>query len=132
MRDRLRSVDSRSRGPRTGPSEVRSMIDTLTQEEQAVGALVVEARPGGWKDVLREDLDRALERGGDRWSRALVAVAFIHLLCFVACQALYDPSAQRDPRLVVIWAGELAAVVAVLHASAGAGWFGSSPSISVV
>ena len=29
------------------------MIDSLAEEEQAPGALVVEARPAGWKDVLR-------------------------------------------------------------------------------
>ena len=62
----------------------------------------------------------------------MTAVAWIHLSCFLACQVLYDPSVQRDPRLVFIWAGELAAVVAVLRVLVGAGWFGSSPSISVV
>jgi hypothetical protein len=108
------------------------MIDSLAEEDQAAGALVIEARPVGWKDVLREDLDRALERGGDKWSRAVMVVAWIHLLCFLACQALYDPSVQRDPRLLIIWAGELAAVVVVLRVVVGAGWFGSSPSISVV
>jgi len=45
------------------------MIDSLAEEELAPGASVVEARPADWKDVLRADLDRALERGGDRWSR---------------------------------------------------------------
>jgi hypothetical protein len=111
---------------------VGSTIDSLLEEEQAAGALVVEARPAGWKDVLRADLDRTLERGGDRWSHALTAVAWIHLLCFLGCQALADPSVQRDPRLVFLWAGELAAVVAVVRMMVGAGWFGSSPSISVV
>jgi hypothetical protein len=108
------------------------MIDSLAEEELAPGASVLEARPADWKDVLRADLDRALERGGDRWSRAVTAVAWIHLSCFLACQVLYDPSVQRDPRLVFIWAGELAAVVAVLRVSVGAGWFGSSSSLSVV
>ena len=78
------------------------------------------------------DLDRTLERGANRLSRAVTAVAWIHLSCFLACQVLYDPSVQRDPRLVFIWAGELAAVVAVLRVLVGASWFGSSSSLSVV
>jgi hypothetical protein len=108
------------------------MIDSLAEEEQAAGVWVVEAPPAGWKDVLRADLERALERQGDRWSRAVTAVAWIHLLCFLTCQGLSDPGVRRDPRLVFLWAGELAAVVAVLRVFVGAGWFGSSPSISVV
>jgi hypothetical protein len=108
------------------------MSDSLAEEEQAAGAWVVEAPPAAWKDLLRADLDRALERGGDRWSRAVTAVAWIHLVCFLACQALSDPGVRRDPRLVLLWAGELAAVVAVLRVVVGAGWFGSSPSLSVV
>jgi hypothetical protein len=107
-------------------------IESLAEDELAAGAVVIGARPAGWKVLLREDLDRTLEYGADRWSRALAAVAWIHLLCFAACQALYDPSVQRDPRLVFIWAGELAAVVAALRALVGPGWFGFSPSISVV
>ena len=107
------------------------MIDSLAEEELALGTSVVEARPVVWKDVLRADLDRALERGGDRWSRAMMVVAWIHLSCFLACQVLYDPSVQRDPRLLFIWAGELAAVVAVLRVLVGADWLGSS-SLSVV
>lgn len=108
------------------------MIDSLAEAEQAPGAFVVEGRPAGVKDLLRADLDRALERGGDRWARAVTAVAWIHLSCFLACQALYDPGVQRDPRLVLIWAAELAAVVAVLRVVVGAGWFGASPSVGVV
>src|SRR6516165_213224 len=108
------------------------MIDALADEEQAVGALVIEARPAAWRDLLRADLHRTLERGRERWARAVMTVAWIHLFCFLACQALYDPSVHRDPRLMFLWAGELAAVVAVLRVVVGPGWFGASPSLSVV
>jgi hypothetical protein len=111
---------------------MESTIDSLLEEEQSAGDSMVAARPASWKDELREDLDRALERGGDRWARALTAVAWIHLLSFVACEVLYNHSVQRDPRLPLIWAGELAAVLAVMRVLVGPGWFGSLPSISVV
>jgi len=111
---------------------VGRMIDSLAEEEQVACTVAVEARTAGWKDVLREDLDRALERGGYRWSRAVTAVAWIHLFCFLACQALYHPSLQRDPRMVFIWAGECIAVLTVLRVFVGAGWIRFSPSISLV
>jgi hypothetical protein len=111
---------------------MRHTIDALAREEEAPDAVAVEARPASLKDALRQDLDRTLECGAVRWSRALAAVAWIHLLSFVACQALYDPGVQRDPRLVLIWALELAAVVAVVRLVVGSGWFGWSPSISVI
>jgi hypothetical protein len=108
------------------------MIDSLAEEGQALDALVVEARPVVCKDALRADLDRALGRERVRWSRALTAVAWIHFVCFLACQALYDPGVPRDPRLVLVWAGELAAVLAVMRVVVGAGWSGSSPSIRIM
>ena len=111
---------------------VGGMIDFPAQVEQAPGTREVEARPADWKVMLRADLGRTLERGGDRWSRAVKAVAWIHLLCFLACQALYDPNVRSDPRLVLLWAVELATVLTALRVVVGAGWFRSSPSIGVV
>ena len=108
------------------------MIETLVDQDQAAAELRVAPTLAGWKADLREDLGGAFERGDGRWSRAIVAVAWIHLASFLICQALYDPALQRDPRLLVVWFVELAAVLAALRAIAGRGWVRTSPAIGVV
>jgi hypothetical protein len=110
------------------------MIETLTEtdEKQDERGWPAETNPSAWRGLLREDLDRTIVRGGGRWSRALAAVAWIHLGAFLACQALYDPNLQRDPRLVLLWGVELAAVLGAMRAIAGRRWFATSPAIGVV
>ena len=108
------------------------MIETIVDQEQAVGGLRSDARLSGWKAELRDDLDETLATGAGRWSRAIAAVAWIHLTAFLICQALHDPAMRSDPRLLLVWAGELAAVLATLRAIVGPGWARSSPAIGVV
>jgi hypothetical protein len=108
------------------------MIESLVDGERAVGDLRSGRAISDWKAVLRTDLDAAFERGAGRWSRTIAAIAWIHLLSFVACQRLYDPTLQRDPRQLLIWLGELAAVLAALRGVAGPGWVKSSAAIGVV
>jgi hypothetical protein len=45
---------------------------------------------------------------------------------------MYDPSLQRDPRLVLVWTGELVAVLTALRLIAGPGWLRSSSSVGLV
>jgi hypothetical protein len=108
------------------------MIETLTDEDRAAGELRADVRIWDWKTELRDDLDAALERGAGRWSRAIAAVAWIHLASFLVCQALHDPTVSRDPRVLFIWFGELTAVLAAVRAIAGPGWARTSPAIGVV
>jgi hypothetical protein len=108
------------------------MIETVVDQERSAAGMRGEARPIDWKAELREDLQRTLVRGGGRWSRSIAAVAWIHLVSFTICQVLHDPTLQRDPRLLLVWAGELLAVLAALRAIAGPGWARSSPAIGVV
>jgi hypothetical protein len=108
------------------------MIETLVDEERTAGGFQVDTRLAGWKAELRADIDGAFERGDGRWSRAIAAVAWIHLTSFLICQALYDPALQRDPRHVLVWVGELAAILAALRAIAGPGWARTSTGIGIV
>jgi hypothetical protein len=108
------------------------MIETMLESEPVTGGLGSDARLSGWKVELKEELDAALERGAGRWSRAIAAVGWIHLASSLLCQAIYAPEVQRDPRLVYVWIGELAVVLAGLRMTAGRGWFRSSPAIGVV
>src|SRR5262245_48981569 len=85
-----------------------------------------------WRAALRADLDRALVSGGGRWSRALTAVAMIHLTTFVLCQVLHDPLVERDVRHLALWIVELAAVILTMRRVAGLGWFWSSPAINLI
>src|SRR4051794_11062524 len=49
-----------------------------------------------WKEALGKDLDRSIASGP--WPTAFVGVAWIHLLSFTACQAVYDPAIVTDWR----------------------------------
>ena len=108
------------------------MLETMTEEEEAVGASAGEARLSGWKQELRSDLDEALATGGGRWSRAVAAIAWIHLAVFLAAQAIYDPNSPRDPRHLLLWLAEFAGILVALRLIAGRGWVRSSAAIALV
>ena len=91
-----------------------------------------EMAPLDWNAALRAELDRAIVQGDGRWSRALTAVAWIHLITFLACQLLHDPLVERDVRHLVLWIVELAVVILTMRRVAGLGWFWSSPAINVI
>ena len=91
-----------------------------------------EAAPFDWNAALRAELDRTVIEGNGRWSRALIAVAWIHLVTFLACQVLHDPLVERDVRHLVLWIVELAVVILTMRRVAGLGWFWSSPAINVI
>jgi hypothetical protein len=85
-----------------------------------------------WKAGLRHEIDRALIRGGGRWSRALMAVAWIHLLAFIVCHTLHSPSQDSDPRHILVWFVELLCVFVAMRIFAGKGWFWSPESIHFI
>ena len=70
------------------------MIDSLAEEElaQALGGRGTSRQIG--RTCCAQYWIGPWSTGGDRWSRAVTAVAWIHLSCFLACQVLYDPSVQ--------------------------------------
>jgi hypothetical protein len=103
-----------------------------TEPNAAASPLNGAAAPLDWNAALRAELDRALVRGNGRWSRALIAVAWIHLGTFLACQVLQDPLVERDVRHLALWIVELAAVILTMRRVAGLGWFWSSPAINVI
>src|SRR6516165_8480816 len=90
------------------------------------------AAPSDWNSALRAELDRAIVTGGGRWSRALTAIALIHLITFVLCQVLHDPLVERDVRHLALWIIELAVVILMMRRVAGLGWFWSSPAIKLI
>ncbi len=108
------------------------MIETVVEEDRAAVGLEAEARLEGWKAGLRADLDQTFAEGGGRWSRAIAAVAWIHLASFLICQALSDPGLLRDPRHLCVWIGEFVAVLATLRVVAGPAWIRSSPAVGIV
>jgi hypothetical protein len=108
------------------------MIETMVDEERAAGGLRVDTVLTDWKAGLRADLDGTFERGSGRWSRAIAAVAWIHLASFLFCQAIYEPALLRDGRMFFVWVAELAAVLIALRWIAGPGWMRASPAIGVV
>ena len=108
------------------------MVEPKIDASAAASPPAAEHRSPEWNDALRSELDRTIVRGGGRWSRALTAVAWIHLFTFLACQLLHDPLVERDVRHLVLWIVELAAVILTMRRVAGLGWFWSSPAINVI
>jgi hypothetical protein len=108
------------------------MIRSSIEPKAIATPLNREAAPFDWNAALRAELDRTIVQGNGRWSRALIAVAWIHLVTFLACQVLHDPLVERDVRHLVLWIVELAVVILTMRKVAGLGWFWSSPAINVI
>ncbi len=82
-----------------------------------------------WRRLLLDEMRESAVR--DRLARGLMGVGWIHLLCFVGCQAVYDPSILTDLRHPLLWLTELVAVLFFLRKSLGAGWIRSSAAINL-
>jgi hypothetical protein len=108
------------------------MIDTLPKRELNPTTPRVEPDAFVWTELLRQDLQRVIARSGTRWSRAFVAIAWIHLFTFLGCQALHDPALTRDLRVPLLWFAELVAILAALRVIVGRGWIRSSTSIKLI
>jgi hypothetical protein len=114
--------------------EGKFMIEQVLEQEHST-----EVSPSGvsllaWREALREELNQTIVLGGGRWSRALMAVAWIHLIAFVGCHLLREPSRDggSDPRHMLVWFAELVAVFVAMRIFAGKGWFWSPPSIKLI
>jgi hypothetical protein len=108
------------------------MIEPLIEHETIETDLPAEPIVLDWKATLRAEIDQAIVKGGGRWSRALMAVAWIHLLAFVICHTLHSPRQDSDPRHILVWFIELVTVFVAMRIFAGKGWFWSPQAIHFV
>jgi hypothetical protein len=108
------------------------MIQALAEAEAEAIECTVRTAVLDWKAELRADLDRAIARQAGRWSRALMAVAWIHLLAFCVCHSLHSPRGDTDPRHILVWGGELVGVFVAMRVFAGKGWFWAPASVHLV
>ena len=83
-----------------------------------------------WKDRLVADLERVALR--DRWGRAFMAVGWVHLAFFLACQALYSAGPSHDIYYLSLWALELVANLWVFGRLAGRGWHRATPLVPIL
>jgi hypothetical protein len=86
--------------------------------------------PHAWKALLVADLRR--EARARPWGPAVMAVGWVHLASFAVCQAVYSACVRAPWVSLVLWALELAAVLAAVRAVAGPGWFRESPAVGLV
>jgi hypothetical protein len=108
------------------------MIEPLIEHERIETDLMAERVVPDWKALLRQEIDHAIVQGSGRWSRALMAVAWIHLLAFVTCHYLHSPRQDSDPRHILVWFIELVTVFVAMRIFAGKGWFWSPQAIHFV
>src|SRR4051812_14456916 len=66
------------------------------------------------------------------WGRALMAVAWVHLAFFLACQAVYLWGNKSERLTLMLWALELAAVLGAMRWVAGRDWIRESPGVALV
>lgn len=85
-----------------------------------------------WNALLRDEIDQTIRAGQGRWSRAIAAVAWIHLAAFATCHVLHRPGQESDPRHLIIWFLELVAVFVAMRLVVGKGWFWSPPAIHLI
>jgi hypothetical protein len=108
-----------------------SAAEKLKISDEAMGGLADESSQlRAWRASLVSELNSATARG--RWSTALMGIAWIHLFCFLGCQALYDPAVITDFRHPLLWSVELAAVMALLRIVLGRAWMRSSHAVNLV
>jgi len=108
------------------------MVEPFIERERSETASTVDSAATEWKNALREEIDRTVVEGNGRWSRAVMAVAWIHLLAFVVCHTLHSPGRESDPRHILVWFIELVTVFVAMRIFAGKGWFWSPPAIHLV
>jgi hypothetical protein len=108
------------------------MIESIMERDPIQTDMSAQRAVPDWKALLRQEIDQAVERGRGRWSRALMAVAWIHLLAFVICHALHSPRQESDPRHILVWFLELVTVFVAMRIFAGKGWFWSPQAIHFI
>jgi hypothetical protein len=105
------------------------MVQTLIEQELSEEPSALDPAATAWKNVLCEQLDRTLVNGNGSWSRALMAVAWIHLLAFFVCHEIHNHGRHGDLRHLLVWFIELVAVFLAMRVFVGKGWLWSPPAI---
>jgi hypothetical protein len=83
-----------------------------------------------WRAALRADLRQVGVRRP--WGRALRAVGWVHLVFFLACQAVYTWGDRSVVFALSLWALELGAVLAAMRRVAGRDWIRESPGVALI
>ena len=83
-----------------------------------------------WKTPLLADLRRV--GIGRPWGRALMAVGWVHLVFFSACQAVYLWAHKSERLTLLLWALELGAVLLAMRRVAGKDWIRDSPGVTLI
>ncbi len=108
------------------------MIETLVEREKIEADATASQPAPDWKALLHQEIDQAIIRGDGGWSRALMAVAWIHLFAFIVCHMLRSPRQESDLRHILVWFIELVAVFVAMRIFAGKGWFWSPQAIHLI
>ena len=67
-----------------------------------------------------------------RWGQSLIAIGWVHLAIFAACQAIYTPEVRSESRHPMLWAAEMAMILWILRRFGGRGWRKATPLVGVV
>jgi hypothetical protein len=116
-----------------GEQDGQSITHTATlgpSEDPASARLLDPLTLHIWKAGLIKELNQSATR--KRLARSLAGVAWIHLVSFLFCQAIYDPGRRVDLRHPLLWIGELVLVLVFLRKSLGPGWMRTSAAINLV
>jgi hypothetical protein len=85
---------------------------------------------GSWRLAFLDELARNAAEG--RWGRALMAVGWLHLAMFLACQAIYRVDVRSDPRHPVLWFAEVVLSLGIFRLMAGRDWWRASDAAALI
>ncbi|MFO0892180.1 MAG: hypothetical protein U0790_23960 [Isosphaeraceae bacterium] len=114
-----------------GSKPLRSAPRVMAMDFEDEARIAQETAPvAAWKHLLLDELRQPHVRR--RLALALAGVGWIHLFCFLGCQAAYDPSIGTDLRHPLLWLTELVAVLYLLRNVLGKGWIRSSSALNLI
>jgi hypothetical protein len=83
-----------------------------------------------WRSALHAELKQVGLRRP--WGRGLMAIGWVHLVFFTACQAVYFWGQKSEPLTLLLWALELFAVFVAMRRVLGKDWIRESPGIALI
>ena len=87
-------------------------------------------RPHGWKFLLIAELRQvALRRP---WGHALMAIGWVHLAFFLACQVVYSAGIRDSWVSLLLWGSEIGAVLVAMRVVAGRDWIKEAPAVELI
>ncbi len=86
--------------------------------------------PHGWKFLLIAELRELAPRRP--WGRALMAIGWVHLAFFIACQVAYSTGVRASWVSLSLWGAEIGCVLLAMRLVVGKDWIREAPAVELI